>query len=363
LIRKEYELRIVTCNKINFLAFSLPNCDARGRVVISSWSNLLLPEPFNFLSCRFYIQATGNTFTSRQFSLEAPRRFVVGCTCCSVATGHVARELSSGNVVITRHSVGDHLANCSYARLFSVQSRNTPGSTAPTGFPESAKLLDVETANFFSFFFFWERSAPGAKTTDGKSLFHSCCKRCSRIDKERICSVIHWKEIKGDVFVTKVLRSWVSRQKIFREAYEGFPSSNFKTRNLVIEIIKFLNYVCKYTTNKNYYVIYFITFVKHRSTRYRNLFFFYGTPCTCYKSGTSTVCLSRCSIVSATWPGIAFGVQFFGGPPAEHLPPFKIRQKSHTFSPPRILCRISSEIFLDRKFNYICHSTNRYIFI
>jgi hypothetical protein len=139
-------------------------------------NNPLLPEPLNFLSnCRFYFQATGNAFTSRQFSLEAPRRFVVGCTCCNVAaSAPYTRELSSGNVVIMRHSVGGHLANCSYIRA----SFQRPGPTRlrRPGFPESCEVVrDAETAIFsLSLFFFLdrERSAPGARSTDGKSFFH-----------------------------------------------------------------------------------------------------------------------------------------------------------------------------------------------
>lgn len=114
-------------------------------------NNLLLPEPFNLLSHRFYFRATGNAFTSRQFSLETPRRFVVGCTCCNVEATRVARELSSGNVVIMRHSVGGHLANCSYARLFSARSaRPGPACTARRASPNLPSC--AETAIFFFFF-------------------------------------------------------------------------------------------------------------------------------------------------------------------------------------------------------------------
>jgi len=85
-----------------------------------------------------------------------------------------------------------------------VQSRNTPGSTAPTGFPESAKSLDVETANFFFSFFENDRRQVPDRQTESRS-FTVVAKGVPESIKSGY--VIHWKEIKGNVFVTKVLRS------------------------------------------------------------------------------------------------------------------------------------------------------------
>lgn len=136
----------------------------------------------------------------------------------------------------------------------------------------------------------------------------------------------------------------------------GFPSSNFKTLNLlIIEIIKF-----PLSTNyRSQLYIWYANIQRVRGefyytcSRYWNLFSFPEHPACARKSGTSTVCLSRCSIAFATWRGIAFGAQFFWRAPLRNiclLLKYGIRQKLYTFSPSRILCRISSEIFLDRQF-------------
>lgn len=150
--------------------------EREGETVVSSRNNLLLSEPLNFLSnCRFYFQATGNAFTSRQFSFEAPRRFVVGCTCCNVATARVARELSSGNVVIMRHSAGT--SQIATTRVFSA-----PDPTARLGFPESCEVVRCRDRNFFYFFFNFlrTRTVRARCQIDRRKVFLSpCCKECS----------------------------------------------------------------------------------------------------------------------------------------------------------------------------------------
>jgi len=164
--------------KINFLA-SFLNCDARGRKRRSSLlsrNSSLLSEPFNFLPCRFYFQATGNAFTSRQFSLETPRRFVVGCTCCNVAATRCTRAFlrkCRNYAAFGRRPLRKLQLRASFQRA--VGAMHPVRRTSPN-LRSCAKV----------FFSFRTRTICARCQIDRRKVLSPCCKGCSRIDEEHI---------------------------------------------------------------------------------------------------------------------------------------------------------------------------------
>jgi len=118
------------------------------------------------------------------FPPEAPWHFVVGCTCCKCCSrARLARELFSGNVVIMRHSVGAAATSqIAATRVFSARNREMHPVRLHADW--ASPNLQIRAMQRPQFFLERERSTPGARSTDGKSLFHyTYCKGCFRNNK------------------------------------------------------------------------------------------------------------------------------------------------------------------------------------